>query len=84
VNIKWYAKLENVLDITPAAFPDEDLVLTGPRATNTTSRGAHRPWLIAYVFLFDAVAIIRAITARGSKVGIASSVPRQYWDAAEI
>lgn len=84
VNIKWYAKLESLLDLTPAHLPDEYLVLTGPRSAAVSSRGTHRPWLIHFVFLLDAHELVNALTARGSKIGIASSIPRQYWDAAEI
>ena len=84
VNIKWYAKREGLLDITPKYLPDEYLVLAGPRATAMSSRGGHRPWLIAAVFLFDIRALVDAIQARGSQIGIATSVPQQYWDAAEV
>ncbi len=84
VNVKWYAKLESLLDITPAFLPDEYLVLAGPRTNEVTSRGGHRPWLIASAYLFEAHVLVAALTARASKIGVASSVPRQYWDAAEI
>jgi len=40
--------------------------------------------LIAGVFLFDVRVLVDAIQARGSQIGIATSVPQQYWDAAEI
>ena len=42
VNIKWYAKLEGMLDITPAALPDTYLVLAGPPDSALSSRGATR------------------------------------------
>lgn len=84
VNIKWYAKLESILDLTPTYLPDEYLVLTGPRVAAASSRGTHRPWVIRSAFLFDAHALVNDLSARGSKLGVASSVPRKYWDAAEI
>jgi hypothetical protein len=84
VNVKWYAKLENALDLTPTHLPDEYLVLTGPRSAALSSRDTHRPWLIQFVFLFDAHQLVEQLSARGSKLGVASSVPHQYWDAAEI
>ncbi|MDQ6602876.1 MAG: hypothetical protein M3Z19_09115 [Chloroflexota bacterium] len=84
VNIKWYAKLESLLDLTPAHLPDDYLILTGPRHAATSSRGTHRPWVIRSVFLFDARELVGELSARGSKLGVASSVPRKYWDAAEI
>ncbi|MDQ6834281.1 MAG: hypothetical protein M3008_12860, partial [Chloroflexota bacterium] len=84
VNVKWYAKLESLLDLTPAHLPDDYLVLTGPRVPAVSSRGTHRPWVIRSVFLFDAHDLVIELSARGSKLGVASSVPRRYWDAAEI
>ncbi|MDQ2785680.1 MAG: hypothetical protein M3Y58_11840 [Chloroflexota bacterium] len=84
VNIKWYGKLEGILDLTPAYLPDEYLVMTGPRSTALSSRGGHRPWLIQSVFLFDAHGLVQQLGERGSKLGVASSVPRRYWDEAEI
>ena len=54
VNIKWYAKQEGLLDITPSSLPDFYLVLTGPKSAAVSSRGKPRPWLIQMVYLFDA------------------------------
>jgi len=84
VNVKWYAKLENALDLTPAFLPDEYLVLTGPRSTALSSRGVHRPWRIQFAFLFDARSLAQQLSAHGSNLGVASSVPGRYWDEAEI
>ena len=84
VNIKWYGKLQWLLDITPAHPPDDYLVMTGPTTKELSSRGGHRPWLITQVFLFDAAGLIAAIGARGSQIGIATSVPQSFWNAAEL
>jgi hypothetical protein len=84
VNIKWYAKGESLLDITPAALPDYYLVLTGPRATVMTSRGFTRPWLIHAVYLFRADLLVQKLQAAGVQVGIATSVRRIQWAGAEI
>ncbi len=43
VNIKWYSKLEYMLDITPESLPDYYLVMTGPKALEDTSRGEFVP-----------------------------------------
>jgi len=32
VNIKWYGKMEGLLDITPGHLPDFHLVMTGPKS----------------------------------------------------
>lgn len=39
VNIKWYGKLDYMLDIHPEAVPDYFLVLTGPKSQPQSSRG---------------------------------------------
>ncbi len=58
VNIKWYSKLEYLLDITPQTLPDYYLVMTGPKG--------------------------QAVSSRGVNVGVASSVRKHEWQAAEI
>ena len=84
VNIKWYGKLEGLLDITPKSLPDYYLVLAGPKSAATSSRGKVRPWLIDYVYLFDAEDLVERLKIRGVKIGIATSVAKQYWREAEI
>lgn len=85
VNIKWYAKQEGVLDISPEAPPpDFYLVMTGSKAPAASSSGMTRPWLISQVFLFDARELLRILKSRGVKVGIATSICREYWEGAEI
>ncbi len=84
VNIKWYSKLEYMLDITPESLPDYYLVMTGPKGQAVSSRGGIRPWLINYVFLFNAAELETELNARGVKIGVASSVRKHEWQAAEI
>lgn len=84
VNIKWYAKHENLLDITPAVLPDYYLVLTGPKASPMASRGGVRPWLIQAVYLFDAVQLIALLHKTGITVGIATSVKAVLWHEAML
>lgn len=84
VNIKWYSNLEYLLDITPQTLPDYYLVMTGPKGQAVSSRGGIRPWLINYVFLFNAAELVIELNARGVKVGVASSVRKHEWQAAEI
>ena len=84
VNVKWYGKLEGVLDLKPDLPPEFYLVMTGPRSAAMSSRGQVRPWVIDYVFLYDAANILSALRQRGVKIGIASSVKREYWEQAEI
>ena len=86
VNIKWYGKLEGVLDITPETLPDFYLVLTGPKAAATSSRGLTRPWIIAYVFLFDAYELIRNLKVRNRNltIGRATSIASNFWESAKI
>jgi hypothetical protein len=84
VNVKWYSKLEYMLDINPDALPDFYLVMTGPKASEPTSKGGIRPWLINHVFLFNAAELVIELNARGVNIGIASSVRKHEWQAAEI
>jgi len=84
VNLKWYLKREGLLDINTAAELHYYLVLTGPASPALSSRGAVRPWCIAAVYLFDARELLTHLTARGVKVGVASSVRSAQWAAAEI
>jgi hypothetical protein len=84
VNIKWYAKREGLLDVTPDALPDFYLVLAGPKSAASSSRGEDRPWVIENVYLFDAPQLVRRLRSRGVKIGIATSVRQQLWDEAEI
>jgi hypothetical protein len=84
VNIKWYGKQEGILDINPEALPDFYLVMTGPKGGATSSRGATRPWLISYVYLINATELIGVLRRRGVKIGVATSVQGELWEAAEI
>ena len=86
VNIKWYAKREGILDVSPEAPPpDFYLVMTGAKTPAASSRGMTRPWLISQIFLFDARELLRTLRSRGVKgVRIATSIRREYWEGAEI
>lgn len=84
VNIKWYGKQEGVLDITPGSLPDYYLVLTGPKGAAVSSRGKTRPWLIRFVYLFDAPALVNTLSFYNLRIGIAASVRQQLWKEAEI
>jgi hypothetical protein len=49
VNIKWYLKREGVLDVAQSDALDYYLVMTGPAAPATRSRGGVRPWCLESV-----------------------------------
>ena len=84
VNIKWYAKRENILDLVTEDPPDYYLVMTGPKASLGSSRGRTRPWRISSVFLFKTDKLMEALSIRGVHVGIATSVAEELWGAAEL
>lgn len=84
VNIKWYLKREGLLDTTESAALDYYLVLCGPPSAATSSQGTTRPWCIEAVFLFDSRQLRDEQITRGVKRGVASSVTKQQWAAAEI
>jgi hypothetical protein len=84
VNVKWYTKQENLLDMTPDAFPDFYLVLTGPKSKAMSSRGTVRPLVIESVFLFESSVLVAALKTRNRKIGIATSVVQGHWKEAEV
>ncbi len=84
VNVKWYLKGEGILDLHVGAGPDLYLVMTGPRSPAGSSRGAVRPWVISTVYLFEHEPLVADLVGRGRKAGVASSVRRAVWAAAEI
>ena len=84
VNIQWYARLEGSLDVNPNALPDSYLVMTGPAPEAGSSKEKARPWSIEHVFLFDAREVARQLGVRQVKMGAATSLPKKWWEAAEI
>ena len=84
VNIKWYGKQEGFLDINIGALPDFFLVMTGPVISPSSSRSGTRPWLIHHVYLFDAKDLVVAIQKRRTNIGVGTSVPKEFWNNAEI
>jgi hypothetical protein len=86
VNVKFYGKREGCLDLVAHGGPDYYLVLTGAKAAAASSRGATRPLVIEAVYLFEGAALLSALSKRTPppKIGIATSVANEYWDAAEI
>lgn len=83
VNIKYYPKRENLLDMNEEGTLDFYLVLTGPKTSPASSKGTTRPWLISNVYLFDAQRLVGELKGK-VKIGIATSVRNELWDAAEI
>lgn len=83
VNVKWYLKRENLLDMTDDDALDYYLVLAGPKASSRDDRTL-RPWLIDAVYLFDAHALLIQQRARGVMTGVAAGVRAEQWQAAEI
>jgi hypothetical protein len=53
-------------------------VLTGPRG-----QARVLPWVIDSVFLFHEE-LLEALTARGVKIGVATSIRKADWEAARI
>ena len=84
VNIKWYGKLENILDISKSDVLDYYLVMTGGKLPPVSSKGRVRPWSINFVFLFDARELLRYLLKNKLKIGVASSVKKALWEQAEI
>ena len=43
-----------------------------------------RPWVIESVYLFDSLRLIPQLQQLGIKIGVATSVRKQYWEASRI
>lgn len=84
VDVKWYPKREGIVDLRLRDLPDFYLVLAGPISPPASSRDEARPWLIEGLYLFDARALVDSVASRGIRVGIATSVASEYWQAAEV
>ena len=75
VNVKWYGKMDGLLDINPKYLADFYLVMAGPKSGPVSSREATRPWVISSVYLFESEDLLRTLNARGVRIGTATSVP---------
>ncbi len=84
VNIKFYTRRVNLLDIGDEVLPDYYLVLTGPKSAPASSRGTTRPLVISNVYLFDSNRLVERLKSRGVTIGIATSVAAAFWEEAEI
>ena len=84
MNIKWYLKRVGLLDTTEFTALDYYLVFTGLPSPAVSSRGTTRPWCIEAVYLFKARQLQAEQIVRGVKRGVASSVLKKQWEAAEI
>jgi hypothetical protein len=76
--------MEGLLDMDPDNLPDHYLILTGPIGAAASSREVMRPWLISFVYLFDARELLDQLDERKVKTGTATSVARQLWQDAEL
>jgi len=81
VNVKHYTRNQGLLDVNDSDELDYFLVMTGPRGA---ASGAHRPWSIDHVHLFDAFALTETLRAEMRRIGTATSVRAAHWHAAEI
>ena len=58
--------------------------MTGEHSPPKSSKGKERPWVILYVYLFNAKKLIEELKRAGVKMGVATSVRKKLWDEAEI
>jgi hypothetical protein len=82
VNVKAYAERTSLLDISPHPC-DWYMVLMGPPRTSV-DHGRSLPFTIERVFLFDIEALKAVLKIAGVGIGVASSVRKAMWEAAEI
>lgn len=85
VNIKWYTKDQRMLDINPNGIPDYYLVLAGVYDNVLGStRGKNLPWVIHKVYLFNSKKLMEYLSTRKVKIGIATSITKEFWHQGEI
>jgi hypothetical protein len=84
VHVKWYLKQGSVLDMTSSDALDYYLVMTGPPPELPLAKGGPRPWVIESVYLFDAHRVLTDLRQSNIKIGLATSVQKNQWSAAEI
>jgi hypothetical protein len=84
VDVKFYGKQEGLLAVQEDEQPDYFLVLTGPCAAATSSKGKSRLCVIDHVYLFSGPTLAEDIRWREVAFGVAVSIPRRQWDEAEI
>ena len=83
VNVKTYGDVLGGLDI--GAHPcDYTLVLTGPPRGGPAGVHHHHRWRITGVYLFEMTQLLATLTARGVKIGIATSLRKADVQAAQI
>lgn len=84
VNVKWYSKNDGLLAMREDALPDFYLVMAGPKAGAESSKGKTRPWVIEYVYLIGAEALVHVLKKRGRKLNEATSIRREDWGMCEL
>ena len=84
VSIKWYGRQDYILDISANAVADYYLVMTGPLSGENVSKASTRMWSVDLLYLFDAKEMVRQLTVRKSNMGLATAIPKKWWESAEI
>lgn len=84
VDVKYYGKHERLHNFSAGKLPDYYLIMTGQTVSASSSRGKTSPFTIESVFFFDARLLVTQQIERGVQIGIAASIPKALWAAAEI
>jgi hypothetical protein len=86
VNVKLYPKNQGLLDLPRegSTTADYTLVLTVHRSAVATSKGTTSPIVVCAVYLFLNDELLATLRVKGVKIGVATSVAKSLWDAAEI
>ena len=86
VNVKWYLKQANVIDLTEKVEnrPDFYLVMTGPRSREPNSKLSSRPWAVDFAYLYEARSLHEDLEGRGLFIGVGSSIRTELWGPAQV
>lgn len=85
VNVKYYSANQHIIDLNPNVGEDIFLlILTGPYSSVSSSKDQKRPFCISNIYLFNERNLCNSLQGGNVKVGVGSSVRREYWEANEI
>jgi hypothetical protein len=88
VNVKYASQNSGLLDLVgslnPVDHPDIYLVITGPRISTASSLKRVTPWVITDVYLFKAPQLVDHLRTQDLKIGTATSIRKDLWEAAHI
>lgn len=83
--MKFHSVNEHLINLSKKASEDVYLlVFTGAYEPASSSRGKNRPFRITNAYLFHEKKLCDDLKKQKRKVGVGTSLKREYWNKAEI